>query len=239
MPAVVIAHRGASGTAPENTLAAFRRAAAVGAAMIELDVQLTRDGHLVVLHDDTLDRTTDGSGLLADHTLAEVERLDAGRWFGAAFAGERVPTLRAVLAAIDVPLNVELKAGGGAPLVVSALAVVEAAGALERVVFSSFEWELLEAMRAQSSRATVAVLSAEPSILDAVRLAGRIGATAVHLRKDLVTSAAVLVAARAGLVIRAWTVNDAEEKRRLEDAGVAGIFTDYPERFLLPVDCGS
>src|SRR4029077_5147965 len=97
MEPLVIAHRGASGTCPENTLAGFRRAAELGAPMVELDVQLTRDGEGVVIHDVTLDRTTDGSGPVADHPRAEIERLDAGAWFGPTFRGERVPTLARVL----------------------------------------------------------------------------------------------------------------------------------------------
>src|SRR3990172_9877913 len=97
MAPVVIAHRGASGSCPENTLAAFRRAAALGADMIELDVQLTRDGEVVVIHDWTLDRTTSGTGPVRACSLAELRRLDAGAWFDAAFAGERVPTLGEVL----------------------------------------------------------------------------------------------------------------------------------------------
>src|SRR5579885_3405713 len=144
--------------------------------MIELDVQLSRDRAVIVLHDDTLDRTTDGTGPAAARTLAELAALDAGAWFGPAFAGERIPTLAQVLAATSLPVNVELKAGGGRRLVEETLRVVAAAKALGRVA----------------------------------------------------------IARRAGLAVRAWTVNDAAELGLLEDAGVSGIFTDYPERFLQP-----
>src|SRR5215475_6599931 len=96
-PVLVIAHRGASGTCPENTLAAFRRAQELGAHMIELDVQLTRDGEVVVMHDWTLARTTDGRGRVASRTLAELRQLDAGSWFDPGYAREPVPTLREVL----------------------------------------------------------------------------------------------------------------------------------------------
>src|SRR5262245_46332535 len=88
---LVIAHRGASSYAPENTLAAFDLALQMGVRHIELDVHLSRDGHLVVIHDDTVDRTTNGSGPVVHYTLAELQALDAGSWFGAAFAGERIP----------------------------------------------------------------------------------------------------------------------------------------------------
>src|SRR5271163_557627 len=109
-----IAHRGASGDFPENTLRSFDAAIAAGAAMCELDVQVTADGVLVVIHDDTLDRTTDGDGKVAAVRLAALQRLDAGRWRGPQFAGEHVPALREVFNLVNgkCALNVELKAGG-------------------------------------------------------------------------------------------------------------------------------
>jgi glycerophosphoryl diester phosphodiesterase len=229
---LVIAHRGASGTCPENTLAAFRRAAALGVPMVELDVQLTRDHEVVVVHDWTLDRTTDGTGPVRDRTLAEIRRLDAGTWFGPTFRGERVPTLAEVLAAVPVAVNVELKPVGDDGLEVRALAAVESAGALGRVVFSSFDPAALGRLRARSRAATLAVLWEREAIADALELAERVAARALHLRKDAVTSDALARTVRAGLPVRAWTVNDPAESARLRAAGVAGIFTDFPERFL-------
>ena len=232
MPPLVIAHRGASGTCPENTLVAFARAAALGAHMIELDVQLTRDGEVVVMHDWTLERTTDGAGAVCDRTLAEIRRLDAGAWFGPAFRGTRVPTLAEVLAAVGLPVNVELKPVGDDGLEGRALDVVEEAAALDRVVFSSFAPSALERLRRRSSAAELAVLWEREPIADALRLAERVGARALHLRKDAVDGAAMRAAAGAGLPVRAWTVNDPGETAHLVDLGVAGIFTDFPERFL-------
>ena len=232
MGLLVIAHRGASGTCPENTLAAFRRAAALGAPMVELDVQLTRDREVVVMHDWTLDRTTDGSGAVRDRTLEEIRRLDAGGWFGPVFRGERVPTLAEVLAAVPVSVNVELKPVGDDGLEARALAVVESAGALSRVVFSSFDSAALERLRARSQGAAVAVLWERGVIAEGLRLAERVRARALHLRKDAVTREVVASTARAGLPVRAWTVNDPAESARLQADGVEGIFTDFPERFL-------
>ena len=232
MGLLVIAHRGASGMCPENTLAAFRRAAALGAPMVELDVQLTRDREVVVMHDWTLDRTTDGSGAVRDGTLEEIRRLDAGGWFGPAFRGERVPTLAEVLAAVPVSVNVELKPVGDDGLEARALAVVESAGALSRVVFSSFDSAALERLRARSQGAAVAVLWERGVIAEGLRLAERVRARALHLRKDAVTREVVASTARAGLPVRAWTVNDPAESARLQADGVEGIFTDFPERFL-------
>jgi len=229
---LVIAHRGASGTSPENTLAAFRRAVEIGADMIELDVQLTRDGAVVVIHDYTLERTTSGVGAVHETVLADLRRLDAGSWFAPAFGGERVPTLAETLDAVPLPINVELKPVGPGELEARALAVVEEAGALRRTIFSSFAMDALERVRARSAAAQLAVLWETERVEDAVAWARRVGARALHLRKDTTTPRALEAAASAQLAVRVWTVNDQAEMQRLAAAGVGGIFTDFPERFL-------
>jgi len=234
VPRLVIAHRGASGTCPENTLAAFRRAAELGAHMIELDVQLTRDHEVVVMHDWTLDRTTDGTGVVGAVTFADVRSLDAGAWFDARFRGERVPSLAEVLATVALPVNVELKPVGDDGLVERALAVVEAAGAGARVVFSSFDASSLVRLRGRAAGARLGVLWEDAPIAEAVRLAERVGARTLHVRKDAIAEPVVDKARAAGLGVFGWTVNDPGESRRLEAAGVEGIFTDFPERFLQP-----
>jgi glycerophosphoryl diester phosphodiesterase len=228
----VIAHRGASGTCPENTLVAFHRAEALGAHMVELDVQRTRDAALVVVHDWTLDRTTDGHGAVGACRLDEIAGLDAGRWFGERFRGERVPTLGDVLAAITLPVNVELKPVGDDGLDALALAAVRAAGALGRVVFSSFDVAVLERLRGRSSEASVAVLWEEAPIAGALALAERVAARALHLRKDAATPEIIEVAHGAGLAVHVWTVNDPAEIGSLVGVGLDGVFTDFPERFL-------
>jgi glycerophosphoryl diester phosphodiesterase len=229
---LIIAHRGASGTRPENTLCAFRRAEALGAHMIELDVQLTRDGEVVVVHDWTLARTTSGRGRIASRTLEELRRLDAGSWFAPDYAGERIPTLREVLDAVSLPINVELKALGDDGLEARALEVVQAAGAEARVVFSSFAAESLVRLRGRSASAAIAVLWSRRQLAASLRLAGRVGATALHIRKDAAATAGVADAAARGLAVRAWTVNEPGEFAVLAAAGVSGVFTDFPERFL-------
>ena len=229
---LVIGHRGASGTRPENTMVAFRRAQELGAHMIELDVQLSRDRDVMVMHDWTLERTTDGRGRVGDKTLAELRRLDAGAWFDAEYAGERIPTLREVLDAITLPVNVELKASGDDGLEARALDVVREAGAEERVIFSSFDPESLVRLRRLSPSGAIAVLWSRRHLAMALRLAGRVDATALHIRKDAVASSEVRAAVDRGLAVRAWTVNDPGESGRLAAAGVSGVFTDFPERFL-------
>jgi glycerophosphoryl diester phosphodiesterase len=235
MRPLVIAHRGASGTCPENTLAAFRRAAELGAPMIELDVQLTADDEVVVIHDFTLERTTDGVGPVRHQSIDQIRRLDAGAWFGPAFRGERVPTLAEVLQAFPRAVNVELKPCGDDGLEPRALAIVERAGAIDRVVFSSFDGRALERLRVCSVAATLAVLWEYEPIPEAVRRAERVDARALHVRKEAATSEAIAIAGAAGLPVRVWTVNAPDEFNRVVAAGAEGIFTDHPERFLHPV----
>ena len=232
MAVEVIAHRGASGTCPENTLPAFRRAVDLGAPMIELDVQLTRDGHPVVIHDRTLDRTTSGRGAVRRRTLAEITKLDAGRWFSPAFAGARVPTLAEVLAEVPIRINVELKAAGDDGLERRVLEVVEGAAALDRVIFSSFDWASLERLRALTSGADLAVLWAGRSAGRALACAHRVRARSVHLRKSGTAPAGIAAGHAAGLAVRLWTVNAPADFARLTELGADGLFTDYPERFL-------
>jgi glycerophosphoryl diester phosphodiesterase len=228
----VIAHRGASGTAPENTLAAFERAERLGAHMIELDVPLAADGAVVVLHDDSVDRTTDGRGRVSGHTLAGLRALDAGRWFAPEFAGERIPTLAEVLAVVSLPVNVELKRGGGAGLEARVLETVRAAGALGRVVFSSFDHDALQRLRLLDAEAEIAILWAGRGTERPLVAARRVAARALHLRTTGASLRAVSVALTAGFEVRVWTVNDPEEWRVFEARGATAVFTDFPERFL-------
>ena len=200
--------------------------------MIELDVQLTRDGEVVVIHDWTIDRTTDGNGAVRDQTLMALRRLDAGAWFAPAFRGEHVPTLAEVVEGVRLPINVELKPCGDDGLEARALAVVRAAGAFERVVFSSFDLAALERLRRLSPETTIALLWETLGVAEALRAAERVGARALHLRKDEATPETLAAFGAAGLPVRVWTVNERAEMDRLVRAGVDGVFTDYPERFL-------
>jgi len=188
---------------------------------------------VVVIHDLLLDRTTDGTGPVGDRSLAELAALDAGRWFSPAFAGERVPLLADVLDAVALAVNVEIKAPAAEGLEARTLAVVEAVGAFDRVVFSSFEPAALDRLRALSSTATLGVLWEADPIPMALRVAERVGARALHVRKDAATPETLAAARAANLEIRVWTVNDLDEFDDFADRGVDAIFTDFPERFLL------
>ncbi len=139
---LVIAHRGASGNAPENTLAAFRKAVALGATFIETDLQLSRDAHFVAIHDETVNRTTNGQGAVHGMTLTELRRLDAGSWFGSEFAGERIPTLEEILEFSkknDVVFYLEIKPGGSWGGEHALIGSLRESGEIPRVVVISFD----------------------------------------------------------------------------------------------------
>jgi glycerophosphoryl diester phosphodiesterase len=224
-----IAHRGASGTSPENTLAAFRAAVAAGAVMCELDVQPTRDLALVVIHDDTVDRTTDGRGEVKGMTLAELKRLDAGvRFSGAAPPGEPIPTLDEVFAATagQCALNIELKSGQVEKEVV---ALMRKWDALETSMVSSFDRGRLARMRELEDAVRIGVL-AEKNVQEMFDVAARLSAYAINPRFDLVSSELCNTAHARDLKVLVWTVDAPELMRLLIGCGVDGIMTNYPAR---------
>src|ERR1700681_951143 len=146
----IIGHRGASGHAPENTLAAFKRALAQGATFIETDLQLSRDSRFVAIHDDTVNRTTNGQGKVHDLSLAELRRLDAGSWFGSEFTGERIPTLEEILEFSkkhDVVFYLELKPSGSWGGEHTLVAALRESGEIPRTVVISFDIAILASLR--------------------------------------------------------------------------------------------
>ena len=188
----VIAHRGFSGAAPENTLAAVRAAIEVGADMVEIDVTLTSDGHIVVIHDETLDRTTTGSGRVSDFTLAELQRLDAGGWFAPRFAGERIPTLDQVLDEIEgrILLNVEIKSEAVERGVVTKVAsAIRKRGMMEHVVVSSFSPTALQQMHFEAPEIRSAVLynTKFHKGQDAVVIVTDLGASVFNIKRQRLT----------------------------------------------------
>jgi len=232
----IIAHRGAKANAPENTLASIRRAHEEGARWVEFDVKLTADGHPILIHDETLDRTTDGRGLVRDHTLAEIRRLDAGAWFGSAFAGERVPTLAEtldLLAALGMGFNLEVKPCPGRERETASVALEMVrqrwpAAALVPVI-SSFSPESLRAARDTAPELPRGYLfDALP--IDWVAQADAIGCRTVHPGVKHLTQAQVDAAKAAGYPLLVWTVNDPAQAAALIAWGVDGVITDAPAR---------
>jgi glycerophosphoryl diester phosphodiesterase len=224
-----IAHRGASKAFPENTLSAFRAAAAAGAEMCELDVHLTRDGAVAVIHDDVVDRTTDGRGYVAEMTLAELKRLDAGACFkGPPIKGERIPTLDEVFDAVGARcgLNIELKSEG---LERKVIGIIRAHGAIATAMASSFEWEWLRTVKTLDADIRLGLL-AEANPADLVTSAAAMRAYAINPRSDMVNAALCEAAHGRGLKVLTWTVDDEAAMRALIKMGVDGIMTNRPER---------
>ena len=238
-PITVTAHRGFSGENPENTLAAFRAAIAAGADMIELDVHLTRDNELVVIHDDTLERTTDGKGNVADKTLAELKRLDAGFRFNSRFAGERIPTLAEVLdvARGRILVNIELKKGKKAfpytmeELADRTLAAVEKAGMLDQVLFSSFDPVAVDRIREKAPRLPIAVITQKPWATPEEAGGGKLYPAINSSFKNL-NEKNIRLARAAGLQVHAWTVNAQADMEKVISLGVDGIITNHPDRLI-------
>jgi glycerophosphoryl diester phosphodiesterase len=227
--AINIAHRGASGTFPENTLSAFRAAADAGAVMCELDVQLTRDGQVVVIHDDKVDRTTDGAGEVAAMTLAEVRRLDAGAKFkGGAPRRESIPTLDEVFDAVGgrCALNIELKAPG---VEAKAAAIMRVHRAIESSIVSSFDWNSIAAINRVDPEIRFGLL-AEKKPDELLARAIEMKAYAINPRFDMVNAELCAAAHHANLMVLTWTVDVPQLMEFLLDAGVDGIMTNYPER---------
>ena len=231
---LVIAHRGASGHAPENTLAAFKQAVALGATFIETDLQLTRDARFVAIHDDTVNRTTNGQGAVHDLTLAELRKLDAGSWFGSEFAGERIPTLEEILEFSkknDVVFYLELKPGGSWGGEHALIGALRESGEIARSVVISFDAGVLAAIRKVEPTLMTGLLY-DGQIDDPLEKAVEIGARQVAVRGDLVTPWMLGQARRRDLQVVCWTVNHPAHMRMLMTAGVDGIMSDYPDRLV-------
>ncbi len=233
----IIAHRGASASAPENTMAAFRRAVELGARFIETDLHLSRDGRIVAIHDDTLERTTNGHGLVKDHTLKELREFDAGSWYSQQFAGQRIPSLEEILelaGEADLGLYLEIKGGSGYGIERALAAALHERHESHGVVVLSFDSRALELLN-QLDRVLMTGLLCEDSKEDAVERAVKIGARQLAPRGDLVTSQLVARAHFHGLQLVTWTVNKTEDMRALAAAGVDGIMTDHPDRLVAVV----
>jgi len=229
-----IAHRGASGYAPENTFAAFRRALAMGVAFIETDLQLSRDARLVAIHDATVNRTTNGQGAVHDMTLAELRRLDAGSWFGSEFSGERIPTIEEILQFAkkhDVVFYLEMKPSGswgGEHALISAL---RDSGEIARTVVISFDPGILAGVRKIEPTLMTGLLF-DGQIEKPLEKALEIGARQIAVRGDLVTARLLKEARERDLQVVCWTVNQPAHLRLLAEAGVDGIMSDYPDRLV-------
>ncbi|MEO1090992.1 MAG: glycerophosphodiester phosphodiesterase family protein [Pseudomonadota bacterium] len=228
----IVAHRGASATAPENTLAAFGRAAQLGATWIEFDVRLARCGTPVVIHDPTLERTTNGHGPVDESSADALAGLDAGAWFGDAFAGEGVPTLAATLSfaeAHGLGCNVEVKAESIERAETTAAAIAPlllVSGAAYLV--SSFALEALRTIRALAPTIRLGLLVGRRTTTEDVVLARQMGCVSFHAHARAYDGRLIEKLRTTELWPVAYTVNDPRHARDLLELGVKTIITDRP-----------
>jgi glycerophosphoryl diester phosphodiesterase len=231
---LLIAHRGASGHAPENTLSSFKKAVSLGATFIETDLQLTRDARLVAIHDETVNRTTNGKGAVHDMTLADLRRLDAGSWFGSEYAGERIPTLAEILEFAkkhDVVFYLEMKPGGSWGGEHALISTLRDSGQIARTVVISFDANILATVRKIEPTVMTALLY-DGQIEKPLDRAMEIGARQLAVRGDFVSPWLLAAARKKDLQVVCWTVNHSAHMRLLMAAGVDGIMSDYPDRLV-------
>ena len=244
IPPLRIAHRGASGQglAPENTLAACEKAIQLGVDAIEIDVPATRDGQIVVLHDPSIDRTTDGAGLVVDLSADQVRRADAGSWFGADFAGERIPLLEEVLdlARHRAMVLVEIKAEF---ITERILQVIDTVAAAEHGIVQSFNPATVERVKLLAPVLPTALLVGQlpttPSRVRARRMVQQVlqvGANVLAIWHATLTPPFLDEMRKRGVAVWAWTVDQDIIMRDLAMMGVQGIITNYPDQLNLVLD---
>ena len=229
---MVIAHRGASSYAPENTFAAFDLAIEMGARQIELDVHATSDDQVVVIHDDTVDRTTDGTGPVTKHTLAELTLLDAGAWFDARFSGQRIPTLGAVLQRYQSRLHIHVEIKGRSDHLAERTAdLVREHNMATSVTITSFQHARLEETRAYAPELPTGWLV--PDVDGTVMARARaMGVDQICPKATSVTPALVQQLHAEGFVVRAWGVATEALMCQIVDAGADGMTVNFPDKLI-------
>ncbi|TDF96241.1 glycerophosphodiester phosphodiesterase [Paenibacillus piri] len=230
---LVIGHRGAAGEAPENTLVSFRLAIRQGADALELDIHESAEGELVVCHDETVNRTTNGSGRIADLSAEELKRLDAGSWFGPQFGSEQLPLLQEVFALVPpaVMINVEIKCPYSARLEQRLLELLRHYGRLDSVVVSSFDHKTLIKLKRKEPALRIGLLYSA-NVASHRQLAAITGEDvySLHPQYKLIDADDVADAVRSGLQVYPFTINKENDLRQALAAGVSGIITDFPGR---------
>jgi glycerophosphoryl diester phosphodiesterase len=209
----------------------------MGATFIETDLQLSRDARFVAIHDDTVNRTTNGQGKVHDLTLADLRKLDAGSWFGSEYAGERIPTLEELLdfsKKHDVVFYLELKPSGSWGGEHALIGALRESGEIPRTVVISFDANIVQRLREIEPTLMTGLLY-DGQVPNPVEKAVEIGARQVAVRGDLVTPALLIEARRKDLQVVCWTVNHPAHMRMLIEAGVDGIMSDYPDRLAATV----
>lgn len=231
---LIWAHRGASGHAPENTLPSFQLAAEMGADGVELDVQLTKDGELVVCHDETIDRTSNAKGWIKDYSLSNLKKLDFS-YGNLAYEGVQIPTLSEVLDLLGptgLTVNIEIKSGiiFYPDIEEKVLNLVRQLHWEERVIYSSFNHETLKTIRWLDSRARIGLLYAD-GLVNVVSYAHSLGVCVLHPAiYNLQYPGFLEECQSAGVELNVWTVNSIHEIEMCKKYGVHAIITNYPDK---------
>lgn len=217
-----IGHRGACGYEPENTLRSFQKALDLGVDMVEFDVHKIKTGELVIIHDDLVNRTTNGKGYVADYDFASLRKLDAGK-------GERIPTLDEALDLIigKCQVNIEIKGAGVAEDLVE---VIRQRNIFDQVLVSSFRYEQLLIVKDIESRIPLALLSEEYRLIPYLDLSKELGAKDFNINLLFVDQEYINTIHQADLRVNIYTVNDPLDIQRMKEYGVDGIFSNYPDR---------
>ena len=234
----VIAHRGASAYAPENTMIAFTKAAQLGIKWVEFDVMQAVDGEAIVFHDETLDRTTNGHGDVKNESYARLRALDAGRWFNSVFSGERIPNLQQVVEFLqqnNMSANVEIKPlpGQEENTVIKALEIITPIFPQPNpaILFSSFSIESLQALRLHSPNCLLGLLlhEWEHGWQDTCE---SLQCVSIHVNEEIMTKEMANKIKKMGRILLCYTVNDPNRAKELFSWGVDAVFSDNPDRIV-------
>lgn len=232
----VIAHRGASSICPENTMIAFERAMDIGSNAIETDVQMTKDGALVLIHDEQLERTTNGTGWVKDYLLSELKELDAGSWFSSSFKNARIPTideLFSLIAETNLWVNIEIKMGfilypGIEEALVKKIKEYHLEG---QIIVSSFNHYSIKLIKKISSDIQTAILYSN-GLYKPWKYAKELKAIALHPHKNVLFPVIVKEAHHHGMKVYPYTVDDKEKMRYFIESDVDGIMTNVPDKLI-------
>lgn len=231
----IIGHRGAKGTAPENTLVSFKKAFELGATWVELDAKETKDGILIVMHDDDLDRTTNGKGKVTETNWSVIQGLDAGSWFSKEFAGEKVPTLDQSVqffSTINLGVNIEIKPCAGKEVSTAKLVADFIKNnwpkSLTPPLVSSFSMKSLEVAKKENPNLIIGALFENELPANWNEIAKKVHATTINIDNDILNKIMVENIKNEGYKVLVYTVNSKERANELFSWGVTSIFTDYP-----------
>ncbi|WP_138754144.1 glycerophosphodiester phosphodiesterase [Paenibacillus sinopodophylli] len=230
---IIIAHRGASGEAPENTMAAFQLAEEQGAEGMELDIHLSADGEIIVCHDPTVDRTTNGTGRIEDLTVPELRKLDAGSWFHSKFQAEKLPLLEEVFSVLkpETFLNIEVKCPYSELLEKRLMELVVQYDRLEQVVVSSFEHKTLVKLKKRTPELRIGLLySANFQSHSLMAASSGVEVYSLHPHYEWLGAEDIEEAIRQGLRVYPYTINRETDGISLFQAKVSGVITDYPAK---------